>query len=418
MLTNNVNYRNVLGGLDNAVAQAEARSFEDLFIVDLDCHIYEPFSSFSHYLPEKWRAEYSDAKILDESESYKEDYLRFVNDQTNDIDPLKLKLLKFYKDVASQSARQLFDRKSILSILPEIPVKDKSPSGMSKEIIVDTFVNRMRDIGIKRSVIFPNTLLTIGSYHDHDFEVAVSNAFIDFMIDEFLDKYEQLLTCIVVPANSPDRAADLIDRVGSEKGVIGAMITAQRPTLAGDESWLPIYEAARRKNLPICFHGSQSPHQPFDQMKSWLAYHAVGFPINIILQLTSLITSGMVERFPELKFVFIEGGINWIPWLMYRLDSCYLMLRNDAPLLKKLPSEYIKEFYYSSQPFEKPLNQDLSSIQWIFKSFDAENQLMYASDYPHFDFDVPSVIDKIPFLSLDGKKKILGENARRLFKLS
>jgi predicted TIM-barrel fold metal-dependent hydrolase len=47
----------------------------------------------------------------------------------------------------------------------------------------------------------------------------------------------------------------------------------------------------------------------------------------------------------------------------------------------------------------------------------ADTQLVYASDYPHWDMDLPSVIYDLPFLSMQAKRNILGENARKLFKL-
>jgi hypothetical protein len=47
----------------------------------------------------------------------------------------------------------------------------------------------------------------------------------------------------------------------------------------------------------------------------------------------------------------------------------------------------------------------------------AETQLLYASDYPHWDMDLPSTIYDLPFLSPQAKRNILGENARKLFKL-
>src|SRR5262249_8952842 len=52
-----------------------------------------------------------------------------------------------------------------------------------------------------------------------------------------------------------------------------------------------------------------------------------------------------------------------------------------------------------------------------FEMINAETQLLYASDYPHWDFDVPSRIWDLPFLSEKAKHNILGGNAARLFKL-
>ena len=75
---------------------------------------------------------------------------------------------------------------------------------------------------------------------------------------------------------------------------------------------------------------------------------------------------------------------------MNRMESVYMILRSNVPLLKKMPSEYIKKFYFSSQPLERtPAKKEL---EYVFNKFDAETQLMYASDYPHHDFDTPRVI--------------------------
>ncbi|MGI0092244.1 MAG: amidohydrolase family protein [Nitrososphaerales archaeon] len=409
--------RHVQGGLDHAVEYSEAKRLQDLFIVDIDCHIYEPFASFSEYLPENYRKQYNNIKQMEEAEEYREDYKIFTRDLSGEsIDPLKLKLLKMYYETKEYAPTRYFDL-TMGGRIKRTEIKKFNPlAGFSREQTVDIFVNRMHDIGIKRSMIFPNMLLNIGNHPDNNFEVAISNAFTDYMVDNFLDKYPQLLSFILVPANSPDRAAELIDRVGSEKGIAGLMITTHRRSLAGDESWLPIYEAARRKNLPICFHASLSWIPPYDKLKSIFPFHSLAFPFNIILQLTSLLSSGIPERFPDLKFVFIEGGVTWIPWIMNRLDSVYMMMRSEAPILKKLPSEYIKQFYFSSQPLEHP--QKRSDLEFAFKAFNAETQLMYASDYPHHDFDVPSVIYGLPFLTTEAKKNILGETARKVFRIN
>ena len=58
-----------------------------------------------------------------------------------------------------------------------------------------------------------------------------------------------------------------------------------------------------------------------------------------------------------------------------------------------------------------------SMLQETFKMISAETQLLYASDYPHWDMDLPSTIYDLPFLSPQAKRNILGENARKLFKL-
>jgi Amidohydrolase len=89
--------------------------------------------------------------------------------------------------------------------------------------------------------------------------------------------------------------------------------------------------------------------------------------------------------------------------------------QSDAPLLTKLPSDYMREMYYTSQPMEIT---DLDLLESTFRAMDAENTLMYSSDWPHWDFDLPGrLFHSLPFLSDKGRRNILGENARRVFGL-
>jgi predicted TIM-barrel fold metal-dependent hydrolase len=70
--------------------------------------------------------------------------------------------------------------------------------------------------------------------------------------------------------------------------------------------------------------------------------------------------------------------------------------------------------YYASQPLEKV---DQAALECTFRMINADTQLLYASDYPHWDFDLPSTIWDLGFLSEKAKHNILGGTAARLFKL-
>ena len=122
----------------------------------------------------------------------------------------------------------------------------------------------------------------------------------------------------------------------------------------------------------------------------------------------------MGERFPKLPVIWIESGLAWVPFLMQRLDHEYMMRPSEAPLLKKKPSDYMRDMYYSSQPMEI---QDRQALECTFRMINAETQLLYSSDYPHWDFDLPTTIYDLPFLSEKAKHNILGGTAARLFKL-
>ena len=100
--------------------------------------------------------------------------------------------------------------------------------------------------------------------------------------------------------------------------------------------------------------------------------------------------------------------------MMQRLDNEYPMRSSEAPNLRKPPSEYIKDTYYTSQPMECT---DMALLEATCKAMNAETQLLYASDWPHWDFDAPSSIFDLPFLDEEAKKNIMGRNAARVLGL-
>src|SRR6267154_2128964 len=91
-----------------------------------------------------------------------------------------------------------------------------------------------------------------------------------------------------------------------------------------------------------------------------------------------------------------------------------MMRTSKAPQLKRLPSAYLRDMYFASTPMEIT---DMGLLQESFRVINAETQLVYSSDYPHWDFDLPSTIYDLPFVSETAKRNILGGNAIRLFNL-
>jgi predicted TIM-barrel fold metal-dependent hydrolase len=147
----------------------------------------------------------------------------------------------------------------------------------------------------------------------------------------------------------------------------------------------------------------------------FIAAHALGFSWSSILHCTNWLVNGMPERFPKLKTIWVESGLAWIPFLMQRLDNEWMMRSSEVPLLKKRPSDYMREMYYSSQPMEMVDNR--AALELTFKMINAETQLCYSSDYPHWDTDLPATIYDLSFLPEEAKRNILGGNALKLFKL-
>jgi len=179
---------------------------------------------------------------------------------------------------------------------------------------------------------------------------------------------------------------------------------------------MKVFAALNERRLPLAFHtGPNWTDRPFEQLNRFMAAHALGFPFYAMIQLTNVVVNGLPERFPDVRFIFMEAGQAWVPFLIARLDSEYRLRSSEAPLLKRLPSDYIRDMFFTTQPFERLDNP--AHIQAVFELMDGENQLLYSSDYPHQDFDLPAMIWDLPFLTEEARRKVLGGNAIRLFNL-
>jgi predicted TIM-barrel fold metal-dependent hydrolase len=280
----------------------------------------------------------------------------------------------------------------------------------------------MSNIGIDAAILVPNRIVTMGHTPVRDLVVALANGYIDYMIDKVVDPSKGVYTMPVIPWQDPEAGAEIIERVADHPSVVGVcmMSSGANPPL-GDIRYNPIYEAAQRHDLPVVFHSAPGltlveGASYADGFQRLIEAHSLGFAVANMIQLTSVMMQGVPERFPKLRFVFQESGLFWVPMMMYRLDEYYLKRRSEAPLLKGLPSEYILDrFYFGTQPIEAPKNQ--KHLEAVFDMANGRKNFLFASDYPHFDFDDPSCILKLSFLSKQDKANVLSENALRVFNL-
>ncbi|MGA3306392.1 MAG: amidohydrolase family protein, partial [Stellaceae bacterium] len=176
------------------------------------------------------------------------------------------------------------------------------------------------------------------------------------------------------------------------------------------------YALLEEMGRPLSFHAAYNWYdQSLSMTNRFIAVHALGFTFFNMIHLTNWIVNGLPERFPKLKVIWIESGLAWVPFLMQRLDNEYMMRSSECPSLKKKPSDYMRDMYFSTQPMEMVENR--AALELTFKMMKADTQLLYSSDYPHWDMDLPSTIYDLPFLGEQAKRNILGDNARRLFNL-
>jgi predicted TIM-barrel fold metal-dependent hydrolase len=220
---------------------------------------------------------------------------------------------------------------------------------------------------------------------------------------------------LYLPFNDPDATYAFVKEFGEKKGVVGFLITSTRYRPVHANQYMKTYALLEEMGLPIAFHGSYHWHdQAQGMLNRFISVHALGFVWYNMIHLANWIINGLPERFPKLKVLWLESGLAWVPFMMQRFDNEYMMRTSEAPALKKLPSDYMRDMYFASQPMEIT---DHGLLKETMRVINAETQLLYSSDYPHWDFDLPSTIYDLPYLSETAKRNILGGNAIRLFNL-
>ena len=281
------------------------------------------------------------------------------------------------------------------------------------------FAQRMRRsmdaMGIDYQVVFPSAMLLLGMHPMSDVEYHLANAFNRWIIERIIPDEPRLLCLLYLPFQSPELCVELVEKYADVPGVIGFSVSCVRNNPVYHPSYMKLYRAVEATGKPLVFHTAYNWTDPsFAQLNRFGAMHALSFSHYNLIHLTNWLFNGLPDRFPNLKLMWVEGGLAWIPYLMQRLDHEVLMRPSEAPGLKRRPSEYIREMYFTSQPLER---SDMKLLQATMEAINAETQLLFASDWPHWDFDPPSAITTLPFLGDQAKRNILGLNAARLFNL-
>jgi len=274
----------------------------------------------------------------------------------------------------------------------------------------------MDAMGVDYSCLFPTPMLFLGLHPQVEVEVAMCRAYNAWLCERVLAVEPRIISMLYLPFNDPDAAYKTVKDFGDKKGVVGFMVTSPRYKPVHDNAYVKTYALLEEMGKPIAFHAAYNWNdQSLSLTNRFISVHALGFMWFNMVHMTNWVVNGLPERFPKLKVMWIESGLTWAYCLMQRLDHSYMMRTSDCPSLKRKPSEYMREMYYSSQPMEKP--RDRSILEATFKMINAETQLMWSSDYPHWDFDLPSVVYDLPFLSETGRRNILGGTAAKVFGL-
>jgi uncharacterized protein len=372
-----------------AHATMQAENFEDYFVVDIDAHVTE-----TQFWPE----------IL---ELIDNDVIRQMGQaMAGRPGTAPWALLNAQPGMLHQN---------VYGRIPHQMALAEAVDGSECHHFTELARRSMDAMGLDYQIVFPTPMLVLGMHPQVDIEVVIGNAFNKWLTEEILPQDARIKAMLYLPFNHPEACVKAVEMYADHPGIIGYSVTSTRFRAVNHDSYMPLYSAIQASGKPLGFHsGFHWGDQSMQQCNRFISMHSISFVYYNLIHLTNWIINGLPERFPKLDVLWIESGLAWVPFLMQRLDSEYMMRSSEAPLLKRRPSEYIADMYFTSQPLER---SNLKLTEAAFDAIKAETQLLFASDWPHWDFDLPNSITSLPFLNERAKRNILGLNAARLFKL-
>ena len=365
---------------DEGAAGVRRETLDDLFIVDADVHIHEQPAELADYALPPWDVT-----------------LREI-----------AKVPERYLDLPGMS--------------PRAEYRTPWPGGSNRPQVVESAAAMRReldDLHVDVAVLFPDHLLFLAMVRDPRFAAELARSYNAWLHERWLLEEPTLVGALVVAPQDPaSGAADIAAHASDpEFACVYLPASGVRP-LYGHSSYDPVYAAAADAGLPVVMHSVEAvyPTFPFqlEVFQTSLAQHAVAHPFAMMANIVSMLETGVPVRYPNLGIGVMEAGTSWVPFLLNRLDKEYIERRREIPVLQEPPSHYIRRFYFGTQPIEEPERRD--DIVALYDLFNGAERAMFASDWPHHDFDHPQHVFGLPF-SAEARRNIMGANATRFLRL-
>jgi predicted TIM-barrel fold metal-dependent hydrolase len=282
---------------------------------------------------------------------------------------------------------------------------------------------RIKDMdqeGVDAAVLYPGFWFpTSSGTNDVQLAAALCRAYNNWLADYCKPYPERLYGMAILPLQDMAAAIREMQRVVKELGMKGVVIRPSPHPQTGynlhDPAFSPFWAEAQDLGITVAIHEAAVGDRPtggLERFHNLFFGHLLIHPMEQQLGSLALICGGVLERFPRLRTVFLEAGGGWIVYWLERMDRDYDKLGFLVPELKRKPSEYFaRQCWICFEPDEKTMGVAAQLI--------GEDRIIWASDYPHFDAESNCVatITERTDLSESAKRKILGENAAKLYNL-
>ncbi len=293
-----------------------------------------------------------------------------------------------------------------------------TPRGAPKDHYLDNLEGRLEDMdkeGIQIQVLYPDLIMVDPEIEDPELASGMAGAYNDHVAERCKSVSDRLKRVAVVALQDSEEAAKELRRSVTELGCVGAVI----PPLMGNRllshrDFEPFFEEANDLGIAVAIHGVTGVYSmPWqDLFTNNFGTHMVAMPLAYMVALTSLFDGNRMERYPKIRFAFMEAGCGWAPYWIRRLDE-HIETRRSEPNLVTA-SEYVKagRLFFGCEPGEYHLPQVVREL--------GDECLLYSSDYPHGDTKWPDTVrlmNEVRELSHEAKTKILASNAALFYGL-
>jgi len=309
---------------------------------------------------------------------------------------------------------------------PLFPSLDGWPRGLGAgrpdkvtETKPEDVIKFVDNMGLESTVLYPTAGLAIGLVQDSTWAKAISRAYNTWFHARYTKKDSRLKGVAILPVQDPLAAADELRYAVEKLDLVGGFLPSATvlSKALGHPDFHPLFRAAEELGVPLGIHGAPSRGFGFDYFEDQGQVHALEHPFPLMIQFTSIICDGVLEKFPRVKLAFLEAGCGWLPYMMDRLDYEYQTRGSRSfPSIKQKPSDYVKEcpVYITCEPEE-------TSLAYVTQVI-GDDRVMFPSDYPHervygeFLKGIPALLAR-PELSDQAKQKILYANAKEFYRI-
>ena len=273
--------------------------------------------------------------------------------------------------------------------------------------------------GIDVAVLYPSLWLLYGDLSEPTLQTAACWAYNNWLADFCRPYSERLYGVAPMPLSDVDQSVREMRRVVKDLGFKAVFV---RPNpfngrRLNDPAYEPFWREAQELDVPVAVHssfGTRMPTMGSDRYRDPFFFHMVCHPFEQQGACMDIICGGVLARFPKLRVGFFESGIGWLGYWLDRMDSHFEKMHDYVPWLKRRPTEYfIEQCYLTLDPDERTLA--------AMVSLGVERNVLWGSDYPHFDCTYPGVLDQVKgaleVLSESARKNILTDNAIRFYGL-